>query len=708
MVQKQQLLNGISTANTLKIRGWSTVLVLFVTILSFSCKTEKPIFEIGNKYVSRTLVIENQQLRTLEVNNKIAGKKIAVSASGEFSLRISEGTHVEGTDVILNSNDFVFVRTLEESPSKLSFLLENSVHQLEVEVHYELQETDFYSRKYLKIRSEKPITLERIDVDQIAIPGIEQAYKIKKITAQADAQWKPGLGQPLFSKSSATFWGTEFPASYNFVKDGQGYCGYQWGKQIAANETYTSYKAVMGTADSGEFIQDAFFDYIDIIRVRPLRLQVQYNSWFDFWDKVDKEKFGKSVAKIHQKLVTERGVPPLKAYVIDDGWQDVKADWSDKTWKVNKKFDTDFATSVNNVQNANSNLGLWMSPGCLFGAEPAAKRYKEQGFEVLGKWMSMAGPKYMQLLEDRILELTNTGVTYFKLDGIFGHLYTREFELNGSDYGVPSMPQLDTKNLMPSDSLLNDPKYDELKTYYLVAGTERLMKLFKKQHEINPDVYVVISNGAYLSPWWLMYIDAVWMINAGDAADGSNRTQEMVYRDGVYYDTWQKEHTQFPIHSVFNHEPKKTKTGESQEVFEQYLLMNLSRGTGFVELYIKTEELSQEDWDTLAKGLQWAHDAFPYFKRARMHGGDPKKGEVYGYSAWNTNGGYLSFHNPSKEQKTYTISLKRQLGLVLGKKNYSVSSPLDNASSFSKTTLNYGDDLQLVLEPGEVKLLDFK
>jgi len=140
----------------------------------------------------------------------------------------------------------------------------------------------------------------------------------------------------------------------------------------------------------------------------------------------------------------------------------------------------------------------------------------------------MAGPKYMQLLEDRMLELTSNGVTYFKLDGVFGHLNTREFELNGSRYGIPYMPQLGTDGLSASDAALNDSKYDELKTYYLTAGTERLMQIFKKQHQVNQDVYVVISNGAYLSPWWLMYIDAVWMINAGDAARGSNRTKELV------------------------------------------------------------------------------------------------------------------------------------------------------------------------------------
>ncbi|MDN5202210.1 hypothetical protein QQ008_12570 [Fulvivirgaceae bacterium BMA10] len=683
-------------------------LILVTATLVMACSSSPNEFTIENEYLGRKMRIADGKLSTVEINNKISGNKIAIHSDKEFKLRISDGTHTEGTDVELTSDNFSFVAVLKEKDNSLAFSLENKEHGLTVEVHYELDPEDFYTRKYLKIKTDKDVTIERVDVEIVALNDISQPYQIKQIAAQGPAQWRPGLGQPLYTTKSATFWGIEFPAAYNYVEGKQGFCGYQWGREVKAGETYTTYKSVMGVADEATFIQDAFFDYIDRIRIRPLRLQVQYNSWFDFWSGVDKEKFGASVAKVNQKLVKERGVPPLSAYVIDDGWQDVEADWSDKAWKVNQKFESDFAASTSHVQAANSNLGLWMSPGCLFGAQPAAKRYKEQGFETIGNWMSMAGPKYMQLLEDRILELTRNGVTYFKLDGLFGHLNIREFELNGQNYGIPYMPQLVTEGLSPSDSLLNDPKFDELKTYYLVAGTERLMQLFEKQHKVNPDVYVVISNGAYLSPWWLMYIDAVWMINAGDAAGGSNRTQELVYRDGVYYDTWQKEKTQYPIHSVFNHEPKKVKTGESPEKFAEYLWMNLSRGTGFIELYIKTQQLSESDWDVLAEGLKWAHKAFPYFKRAKMHGGNPKKEEVYGYTAWNETGGYISLHNPSGEMKTYTIELNKSFGLSSKELSYIVSSPLKNADELTGKTYGYGDALEISLEPGEVKILDMK
>ena len=677
---------------------------LLVVISSIFAQSET--FIIQNKFISRTISTSGN-FGTIKIENKRLGKTLIPTTGIEFKFRISKGTHIEGADKVLTSKDFEFVKTTFKDAYKLGFLLKNKSKGIEVEVIYELGENDFYIKKYLNIKSQKTITLERIDVEVLGLDDIYQPYKSKQITAQGVAKWRPGLGQPLYTYNSAMFMGIEFPAAYNYVVQNEGYCGYQWGNAIEKNQVYTSYKSVIGAGDHTGLIQETFFEYIDQIRIRPLRLQVQYNSWFDFGPGVNKENFGKSVAKIHNELVTKRGVTPLKAYVIDDGWQDVNADWSDKTWKTNKKFDSNFNTSTSNVQQANSNLGLWISPGCLFGAEAAAKKYKEQGFETMNNWMSMAGPKYMQLLEERIIDLTKKGVTYFKLDGVFGHLNTREFELNGKKYGIPYMPQLNTEGFSANDKRLNDPKFDELKTYYLVAGTERLMQLFQNQHKVNPAVYVVISNGAYLSPWWLMHIDAVWMINAGDAAGGSNRTEELVYRDGVYYDTWQTEKTQFPLNSVFNHEPKKTKTGESAQAFGEYLWMNLSRGTGFIELYIKTQKLAEKDWDVLAKGLKWAEKVFPYFKYSKMHGGNPTKREVYGYTAWNNEGGFVSFHNPSDQSKTYVLKLDEYLGVQNSDNKYEISSPLETSEKLIGSKVAYGETIEVTLSSGEVKVLDF-
>ena len=269
------------------------------------------------------------------------------------------------------------------------------------------------------------------------------------------------------------------------------------------------------------------------------------------------------------------------------------------------------------------------------------------------------------------------------------------------------MPQLNTDKIQSDHPSLNNSKYDEAKIYYLTVSTERLMKIFAKMAQVNPEVYIVISNGAWLSPWWLMHSDSVWMINAGDAAGGSNRTDELVYRDKIYHDITHTEQTQFPINALFNHEPKKTKSNEAPDAFRKYLYMNMSRGTGFIELYIKTFELKDYDWDVLAEGLQWAEDVFPTFLRARMHGGSPKKRQIYGYTAWNKTRGYISLHNPSSKEQPYTFTLNREFGLIPGQKDYFLSSPLTDSLVGLNKSYSYGDAVSLKLKAGEIRILNF-
>ena len=661
---------------------------------------------LENEALKRMLSVEGGVLKTVSIENKLAKTMATPTACDEFHLRISKGTHTTGTDVDLTAADFKVVGSVA-SKDEIVVRLENAKHGLAITVRYTLKPGATWTRKTLEITPKADTCLERIDVEAISFADALQPYTLKQITAKAGGRWSPGLGQPLYTTKSATFWGIEFPAAYNFVDKTKMRCGYLWGRTVKAGETYTTYPAVVGAGDDGKFIRDTFMAYINTIRVRPLRLQIQYNSWFDYHKGVSRENFLASVKKVHAELVTTRGNKPLRAYVIDDGWQDCHVSWADKVWKVNGKFDPDFASVKKVVQDSNSKLGLWLSPGCLFGAQRAIPGMKKLGWESIAPWMSMAGPKYMAKLEDRMVELAKNGVSYFKLDGVFGHLNTRNFELNGDRYGIPHMPQLGTDKLNGASAELNDAKYDELKMYYLTAGTERLMQVFANMAKANPDVYIVISNGAYLSSWWLQHVDSVWMINAGDAAGGSSRTKELVYRDGRYYRIFATENTQFPQCALFNHEPKKTKSGETKDSFRRYLYMNISRGTGFIELYLKTFNLKDFDWDVLSEGLHWSQDVFPTFHRSRMHGGDPTKSEVYGYTAWTAKQGYVSIHNPSDETRKYTIKLDRAFGLLPGSGSFLLSSPIADCTAGLKASYAYGDTLTLTLRPREIRILNF-
>jgi hypothetical protein len=682
--------------------------LLTVGMVANCCAADGPNYVLENDSLARSVSITNGVLRTTQIINKLAGITVLPETAPEFRLRLAPDTNEPTSTVTLTTSDFqaLNAKSFTNGADKgLTVTLTNASRQLGVEMTYELRGNDFFMRKHLNITSAKPVVLERIDIEVLGLKDAYQPYTTREITSRGSGQWNPGLGQPLYTSKSGIFSGVEFPAADNQVRDGSLYAGYLWGHIIYPGKSYESYPAVMGVTDDPNFVEDSFFEYIGRVRARPLRLRVQYNSWFDYGAAVDHGKFASSVAKVNQELVIARGNPPLDCYTIDDGWENAKANWADKVWKVNDKFDPDFASSFQAVKSVDSHLGLWLSPGCLFNSRHEVPLLREQGFEALSNSMSMAGPRYMQALEDRLVELTHNGVHFFKLDGLFGHLNIRDFDLNCREYGVVAMPHL--PGFSPDDPRLNDSKYDEAKIYYLTAGTERLMQIFRKLGNVEPDIHIVISNGAYLSPWWLMYVDDVWMINAGDAAKGSTREEELVYRDGRYYDIWRNKNIQYPMCSVFNHEPKKISTGESQDEFRKYLFMSLSRGTGFIELYLKPFALQSNDWDVLSEGLHWAREQFPVFARVRMHGGDPTAGQVYGYTAWNRTQGYISIHNPSDKSQTYQMTLDREFGLLPGTQGFTLSSPLAGSLQELPRTCKYGDLLTVHLLPEEIRIIDF-
>jgi len=662
---------------------------------------------LENASLRRTFSVENGILRTTEIENKLAKVTTGVSAAPEFRLRVSRGTDKPESAVTLTTEDFRIAET-RKSPREITFCLKNDMHKLRLEVRYLLASEGPWLRKWVTLTSSEGITLERVDVEALALPDAVQPHTHRKLTTTGQ-NFNPGLGQPLYTTRSGAFFGVEFPASDNFVSHGTLTAGYYQGRELRAGAPYTSYPAVMGVADDPAFVADAFRDYINRIRIRPLRLQLQYNSWFDFAGGVDQEKFAASVAKIHSELTVKRGTPPFSAYVIDDGWQDAKADWT-KTgyWPVNNKFDSDFKSSFKTVADARSRLGLWMNPGCVFGAEAAVPALRAGGYEALGKWMSLTGPRHMQAFENRILELTRMGVVFYKLDGIFGHAARREFELRSGDaYGMPPLPHLQLGGFTSRDPRLSEPQYDELKLYYITRATENLMGTFRKMAGINPDIYIVISNASWLSPWWLMHVDAVWMNNAGDEGSGG-RTRELVYRDERYHEFHRRQNNQFPLCSIFNHEPKKTKPGENSETFRRYFYMCLSRGTGFLEIYIKPPLLAGEDWDIIAGGIRWSREFLPAFARVRMHGGNPGKNELYGYTAWTADRGYISIHNPGDKPAAFACSLDRAFGLVPASGSFTVTSPLSGDGAGLPASVRFGDTLSVTLEPKEIRILEFR
>ncbi len=654
---------------------------------------------VGNQFVQREISWEQGHPRTQSILNHQANTEARPRGGDEFTVTLRGQGNAD--EVRLKATDFK-VKSIQASPDRtlLELHLTADTVQLDVVLRYFTKPEEPWIRKQLVISPRQSIEVVEVKLESLAIDDAYAPYQADQFTAQGPAKWRPPLGQPVYTSTSGTWWGVEFPAARNQVKDGRLVCRYLTDMHLEAGDNYTTHSSVLGVSDDPKFIQDAFLSYIDQTRARPLRLQTQYNSWFDYNRDVDAENFIASVRKVNEELVVDRSVPPLRVYAIDAGWQDMTKDWTKVgVWPVNEKFSPKFERSQQEVAKANASLGLWVSPGCLFGSQKAIPKMREAGWRSLDPWMSMTGPKYMDALEQRLVQLAEEGVGYFKLDGVFGHLRTRNFDIEGFQGG---------------EAVLNESKYDDAKERYLSRGSERLIQIFDRMEEANPDVYIVISNGAFLSPWWLQHVDAVWLINVGDHARGDDRNSQLAYRDGAYYQfaSAAADNAQFPLNSIFNHEPKKISSDEDPEVFRRYLLMSLSRGTGFVELYLKTFSLSEKDWDVLAEGMLWVERMFPTFRRAKMIGGDPMQSEVYGFTGWDEERGYLSLHNPSGDHRKFEIDLDRTVGLPTTTQQqpttYEISSPFKEDEDVLPKKAIAGKRLTIDLPPRSIRILEFK
>src|SRR5581483_8535704 len=194
-----------------------------ITIFALAARCCASEFVLENDSLARIISTEHGLLRTIQIINKCAHVTAAPDTSPEFLLRIAPDTNNSAAAVALTSSDFRVLNVVlftNANIKGLNVALTNIERGLGVELVYELGNDDFFMRKHLTIASSKPVILERIDVEAFALKDAYQPYQLREITSRASGRWNPGLGQPLYTSNSATFWGMEFPAADNQVKDG--------------------------------------------------------------------------------------------------------------------------------------------------------------------------------------------------------------------------------------------------------------------------------------------------------------------------------------------------------------------------------------------------------------------------------------------------------------------------------------------------------
>jgi hypothetical protein len=686
------------------------LLSLFITgIISFaSAQHEVQVKEIKsgnslslslkNNMVKQTVYIENGRLMadTLqslpEWTSRYGNRKPSVFVTdADFQLDVvysawrAPGKQYNADNpVSFSKKNFVFnnysIAKNENGTQTVDLYFSGTNNIFTLRISYQLKPEEFFARRKIVLTDStlQGHYLDKIhtrkggyvfyDVDNggekssftISVEGYEYSTDISEEKKEGNTNYeiinKGDFGQPvaLKTKSSGAFGGIEYPTSVNELRS-HTLDFYQYlGEQIKLNPLESDW-AVTGITPE-PYVKKWFFQYVKDIRVTPVKPYTLYNSWYDLRsvdypkiqpDAVMNEENVLRIWNLVKENFIEKNNIQIDAFVLDDGWDIYASDWKLRT----KQFPDGLRPIADEMKKSGTDLGIWFGPSG--GYSFALKRIQwmhDNGYEVIGNvnkygsaQLCLAGKNYSKLFRKRTTDFVkNDHIGYFKWDGI-------QFSCSEPDHGHP------------------------VGIYSRRAIMESVIDKCVAVREINPDVYLNITSGTWLSPWWVKYTNQIWMDAAdyafADVPSITRRDNAMTYRDYALFDDEHIRKSWFPISNLMIHGIIKgrlesiSKEGESLEKFTNNAVLYFARGISMWELYISPDILKPEEWHVLSTSIQWAKDRFDLLINTFMVGENPATGNAYAYLHFDDNKGIIAARNPKIEADIITVVLDPEYGI---------------------------------------------
>lgn len=617
-------------------------------------------YEIGNGKITCTVSVLDGKLVSEVLEAKPGwlpgGKKYRhkIKTDGNFGIDVQwtdwqAPGKVQNADnpVVLTSKHFKMTDAtppVQGSGTQMMILVFKSPdHSLEARLTYKLEKGDFFIKRRLDVRDTKK-----------GNHFLRWLWPRRGVLYGDVTIVKPGgFGRPLAvrTKRHGAFFGLEYPAAENFLK------AFHPGKtKIATGQE-------MGMKMSGDWVSSEwtvsalvpdthvklwFKRYLKTVRVAQLKPYLLYNTWYDVRapeyterpeDVMNEKHLLRIVNDFKREMVDKRGLK-LDAFVLDDAWDIYKSDWVLRK----KEFPGGLKPVKEALDKMDCKLGIWFGP--TGGYSHRAWRIewmKAHGYEVVGDQLCLAGKNYHKLFKKRVTDFVNNdGVMYFKWDGI-------QFSCSQPDHGHP------------------------VGIYSRRAVMEAVVDLCKAVRKDKPRMYLNITSGTWLSPWWVKYANMIWMqgydYGYANVPSISKRDAAITYRDVVLHDNYKVHDFWFPISNLMTHGIIKghlQKLGGEAEPLDKFTdnaILYFARGVSMWELYISPNLLTDGEWDAIARSIRWAKDRFDILKQTEMIGGDPEKREPYGYVHFKGKKGIVAARNPFIEGKTLNVKLDTAMGL---------------------------------------------
>jgi len=467
--------------------------------------------------------------------------------------------------------------------------------------------------------------------------------------------------------------GFEHPLSYSKVENGHVVAGLKRTLPLSAGQSIT-YSSVVGVVRSGQMRRD-FAAYVEQERAHPYRTFLHYNTWYDlgFGQRFGAEGVLNRMHAFGEELVRKRGVT-MDSFLMDDGWDDTSS-----LWGFDSGFPQGFAPLTSTAKEYGFGIGVWLSPWGGYSDEKKQRIAfgRSKDYEIVKNCYSLSGPKYYAKFEEACLNfVTRYGVNQFKFDG------------------TGNAGQVFPGSIFDSD----------------FSAAIHLIERLRQQ---DSQLFINLTTGTKPSPFWLRYADSIWRSGEDHsfAGEGSWRQKWITYRDAQTYRNIVQSGPLFPLNSLMLHgiiyADKAEHLGDDPgHDFAAEVHSYFGNGTQLQEMYITPSLLSKEDWDVLAESAKWSRAHASILKDTHWIGGDPGKGELYGWASWNVDHGILVLRNPSAHAQEIRIDVQDAFELPGGAvKRYAAHSPWSADHGKAAVMLEAHREHVFALEPFEVVTL---
>jgi hypothetical protein len=574
----------------------------------------------------------------------------------------------------------------EERP-RCVFELYNEKEQLEVSLHYELEQ--FLRRKWLQVRNvgKQERLLLDVEVDDLRISA-----------PTSDG----GYGLPVMV-GGEVFAAIEHPAALNQGMPGRIRLRHFPGTRLARGKNFASKFSIVGVAPAGE-VQEQFIAYLQARSPRSKNAIAIYhalgvNPMPDSvcWNLDEKQTL--ELLGLSEKW-QGKGFK-FDYFVYDNGWQD---DSSDYTRFRRECFPDGPQKVMERLKQLGIRLGLWMpstfadwslgnnpnlepSRVAVPGGQWPEVRYRDDFLVENGqRHFCLASEPYFTVVRDALLyQIRKNDLALIKPD-------TNVYYCNSSNH-------------------LHLPG-----KYSTEADFDRLVELAKVVRGERSDIYIMWY-GVGRSPFLLLYGNSMWENGLAWEAATTGDFPVLFFRDGVNLALDQS--NQFSqLVPPLNRDSFGTWIAETgwgnfmkKERWRPSLIMDLARGSLFFpQLWGNLDLFDNGDVEFLVRINRLVRENERLFLNRKVILGDPWKNEPYGYAYFQGTHGFIFMNNVDFQARPAELKLTEEIGLKAPS-----GTPLTLRTHFperdvfvrnGETTFKSGEVATFMLRPFEVVMME--